>query len=84
MGNLCIGILIGGVIVLLLKAPAKNLGPLDDTDNHVTGARSNMTVLIDHGTGCQYLRGPGGGLTPRLDATGKPICAAIARAPDAL
>jgi hypothetical protein len=48
--------------------------PLDDTDDKLTGKRSNMQILIDHGTGCQYLRTVGGGLTPRLDKDGKPMC----------
>lgn len=48
--------------------------PLDDTDNKLTGDRSNLRILIDHGTGCQYLTTSGGGVTPRLDANGVPIC----------
>lgn len=70
------GLLIGVLLCVLISVSVKNSGPLDATDNHVTGQRSNMQVLIDHGAGCQYLRGPDGGLTPRLDATGKPMCAA--------
>jgi Family of unknown function (DUF6440) len=46
--------------------------PLDATDNHVTGDRSGLFIMVDHGTGCQYLRS--GSITPRLDAQGKPIC----------
>lgn len=49
-------------------------GPLDVTDNHITGARSGFRILIDHGTGCQYLRTTSGGVTPRLDGHGKPMC----------
>ena len=60
------------LVVLLFSAIPSN--PLDATDNHVTGSRSGMRILVDHGTGCQYLRATGGGLTPRLDAQGKPIC----------
>lgn len=45
--------------------------PLDSTDDHNTGTRSGMRVLIDHGTGLQYLNTWGGGLTPRLDVDGK-------------
>ena len=48
--------------------------PLDSTDNRDTGVRSDMTVLTDHGTGCQYLTTGRGGLTPRLDSDGKPMC----------
>ena len=45
--------------------------PYDDTDDIKMGERSGMTLLVDHGTGCQYLRaGFAGGLTPRLDGNG--------------
>jgi hypothetical protein len=45
--------------------------PYDDTDDVVNGVRSNMTLRVDHGTGCQYLsNGPFGGLTPRLNRAG--------------
>lgn len=61
-----------GILVFLILIFQSN--PLDATDNHVTGVRSGMQILTDHGTGCQYLRATGGGLTPRLDAQGKPVC----------
>lgn len=66
------GIAILGVIIL--AAVVQNRGPLDDTDNKLTGERSNMRILIDHGTGCQYLQTAGGGITPRLDAKGAHMC----------
>jgi hypothetical protein len=47
--------------------------PLDDTDSQ-SGQRSNMELLTDYGTGCQYLRVIGGGITPRMDADGTQIC----------
>lgn len=69
---------LGAVAALIVMALASylntNRGPLDDTDNKVTGARSQMRILVDHGTGCQYLVSIGGGLTPRLDGEGKPMC----------
>lgn len=40
----------------------------DDTDP--ADGRSGMSLLTDAGTGCQYLA-RSGGLTPRLDASGK-------------
>lgn len=48
----------------------------DATDNHETGEPSGMSIYTDHGTGCQYLTINGRGLTPRLDANGRPICKA--------
>jgi hypothetical protein len=44
----------------------------DDTDP--PRGRSNMTIHTDHATGCQYLQGKRGGLTPRLDANGRHMC----------
>ena len=44
----------------------------DDTDPN--GGRSNLLVLTDAKTGCQYLTSNRGGITPRLDADGKQIC----------
>jgi hypothetical protein len=41
----------------------------DDTDP--PRGRSNMKILIDHQTGCQYLMSARGGLTPRLDESGR-------------
>ena len=46
--------------------------PKDDTDPEI--GRSNLRVLTDHRTGCQYLKSQGSGLTPRLDADGHHIC----------
>lgn len=69
------GILLGAVLTIVIQAGLRVVAdrPLDDTDRP-DGQRSNMELLTDHGTGCQYLRVMGGGVTPRLDATGKHIC----------
>lgn len=47
----------------------------DETDkfsisNGALKKRSNMKILIDYGTGLQYLNSSNGGLTPRLDGDG--------------
>lgn len=70
------GIFLGGFLVLGLQAGLNAVAerPLDDTDSP-TGQRSNMELLTDHGTGCQYLRVMGGGVTPRLDGAGRQMCA---------
>lgn len=44
----------------------------DDTDP--ANGRSDMRILTDHKTGCQYLAGSRGGLTPRLDQNGNHMC----------
>ena len=41
----------------------------DDTDS--TEYRSNLKLHTDYGTGCQYLSALRGGVTPRIDNTGK-------------
>lgn len=35
--------------------------------------RSGVDVVTDAVTGCQYLRTPGGGITPRVNGTGKQL-----------
>ena len=47
----------------------------DATDDVDAGRRSGVALRIDHGTGCQYIEGQGGGITPRLDRDGRHICA---------
>ena len=71
-----IGVFMGGLFLLACigVVSSSNEPPLDATDDHVTGARSQMRILVDHGTGCQYQKTASGGLTPRLDAQGKPMC----------
>jgi hypothetical protein len=44
----------------------------DDTDP--AGGRSDMRILTDARTSCQYLMASRGGLTPRLDKDGKHMC----------
>lgn len=46
----------------------------DDTDTGAWGGgRSGMEPMTDALTGCQYLRTPGGGITPRLDGNGRQL-----------
>lgn len=47
--------------------------PRDATDSPT--ARSGVTLRTDYGTGCQYLETSEGGITPRLDRTGRQVCA---------
>lgn len=46
--------------------------PKDDTDSPTR--RSGIALRIDNLTGCQYLEGARGGLTPRTDPSGNHIC----------
>ena len=72
--NYLSGVAVGLLMGLFIAVIFSGRKPLDATDNLVTGARSQMRILVDHSTGCQYLRSSSGGLTPRLDAQGKPMC----------
>ena len=45
----------------------------DDTDDP-NGKHSGMMLYTDHRTGCQYVGTVLGGITPRLDRDGKPVC----------
>lgn len=65
-------LLVASVLVLAFLP----LQGMDDTDDKLTGSRSNLRILIDHGTQCQYLKTVDGGLTPRLSPAGQPICGA--------
>ena len=38
------------------------------------GKHSELGLKTDYGTGCQYLVTFLGGITPRLDASGKQVC----------
>ena len=60
-------------LITLAFGPFWFLQARDDTDAH--NERSGMRLLIDHGTGCQYLQR--GGITPRLDANVNHICGDI-------
>lgn len=56
-------------------APLFLAGCLQGGDSDMPDSRrSGVLVRHDALTGCQYLEGSRGGLTPRLDATGKQVC----------
>lgn len=59
----CLGIWVG----LILFYPA------DSTDKSQS-ERSGMSLHVDHETGCHYLGGSWGGITPRVDRDGNHIC----------
>lgn len=55
------------------RAPAPGEGS-DAVDIIVEGASPDLVTFTDPATGCDYLVGRRGGVTPRLDAVGRPIC----------
>lgn len=67
IGILCVPLTVAAFLAVTdWFAPA----PFDSTD--APPLRSGMRLYTDHGTGCEYLGTPFGGLTPRLNATGRP------------
>lgn len=66
---ICAAIIVLGLIGSAVGYPQK-----DDTDP--SGGRSGLKIYTDSGTGCQYLSVSSGGVTPRLNADGHPICGA--------
>jgi len=62
------------IAIVLVWAIGKTPVGRDDTDMRAWGGgRSGMEPMTDALTGCQYLRVPGGGITPRLDGQGRQI-----------
>jgi len=66
---ICAAIIVLGLIGSLVGYQKK-----DDTDP--VDGRSGLKIYTDSGTGCQYLSVSGGGVTPRLNVDGHPICGA--------
>lgn len=60
------------VIAYFVVSAIGSCSPRDATDNP-SGERSGMGLRTDHGTGCQYLVTPFGGITPRVDAHGRHV-----------
>jgi len=58
------------IVCALLAGCNPSPQPLDDTDSP-DGRRSNLTMRIDHGTGCQYLSVYQAGLIPRYGPDGR-------------
>lgn len=57
--------------VVVVVSALFSSSPRDDSDP--PGGRSGVSVITDHRTGLQYLKAPGGGLTPRLGMDGEQI-----------
>ena len=59
-------------IVIVVGLWAHHQPPRDDSDP--IDGRSNMSVLTDALTGCQYLTTSRGGITPRWTRDGEQVC----------
>lgn len=67
--------ILAAIGLAILGAVRSRLGyGWDDSDDRAAGVHSELRPLIDHRTGCQYIRVTGGGITPRLDGRGRQIC----------
>lgn len=74
--NIVLGLIGALAIALVVLGVVRLFGPpwpVDDTDLSER-VRSGMRPLTDYSTGCQYLTTIRGGITPRLDPAGRPIC----------
>jgi len=61
------------VICIVIGYTVRTWPEYNDTDP--VDGRSGFRLMIDYGTGCQYLQGGlFGGITPRLDRNGNHIC----------
>lgn len=60
--------------LLVFTAVYRAIWPSIDATDLDADVRSGLALHTDYGTGCQYLRTPGGALYPRMDATGKQLC----------
>lgn len=58
-------VIVVAVIVMLAA------GPRTDATDDPNGSRSGLRLRRDYGTGCEYLEGTRGGLTPRMTADGR-------------
>jgi hypothetical protein len=61
-----------GAGFMLLMLAGCDVG--DDTDDRTNNHASGMALYTDYGTGCQYVRAGGGGITPRMGADGRQVC----------
>jgi hypothetical protein len=65
--------LIGFAIVTVITVLRNNFDWGTDDSDFNGWARSGLVIHTDYKTGVQYLKAPGGAITPRLDADGKPV-----------
>lgn len=62
---------VGSAMLFIMALGWLDILPRDATDSPTE--RSDMRLLTDHGTGCQYLS-RSGVMTPRMGPDGKQIC----------
>ena len=62
------------VLVVLLISAIQAIFKIGKDDSDSSEKRSNMSVRTDHKTGCQYLEGSKGDLTPRMQKDGRHLC----------
>ena len=62
------------IVIFILYLGGVMFRSYDDTDDAANGERSSVALVIDYGTGCEYLQSQLGYLTPRLNKDGVQIC----------
>lgn len=67
------GIVAALMVAILGAIMACSLMGSDRDSTDTKAVRSGMKLYTDALTGCQYLSA-GGGLTPRIDSDGEPVC----------
>lgn len=67
------GLGLGTAFFVVIVVMALLSGGMARDDSDPPKGRSGVAVITDHRTGLQYLRAPGGGLTPRLGMDGQQI-----------
>lgn len=63
-----------GILISAGVSLAYNASPIGRDSTDTATNRSGMRLYTDAATGCQYLGQPQGGLTPRLDESGRQVC----------
>lgn len=69
MNELLRCVVLAALCCILTISLVERCSPRDDTDP--AGGRSGMHLRTDALTGCQYLSEPRGGITPRVDRSGR-------------
>jgi len=68
-------VILCGIFIWIIYGLTIKIAKYDSTDDIQNHNRSGLLLYTDHLTGCQYLKGGTlGGITPRLDRSGKQIC----------
>jgi|GEM_PF-5098882 len=74
LGKLAVIYVVVAVLLSMVNYALANYTDIGRDDSDPPAGRSDMKIMTDHMTGCQYLMSARGGLTPRMDENGKQMC----------